>query len=192
MNRTHLINLEYETPEPSAPAYHPWLSKGLYLTVIAVTAYIWLRYARAKYWLFVLSVTLLAAMTGRYFGDDSERAYIFVHDPGGGRAGLFFGLLVGICYASLVTHWLEKRKPVKSVIGFATSAGMAAGIVSATLVHMMLMIVINDTNCSGIVIGIPYGVGAGAVLGLISGLILRKLYNEPQPIEPITETGAIE
>ena len=55
---------------------------------------------------------------------------------------------------------------------------MMTGIICSTLVHLALIIVNEETNFFGILIGIPYGIFAGAVLGFISGWIVVRFYRE--------------
>ena len=59
---------------------------------------------------------------------------------------------------------------------FATSVGMATGVLCSTLVHLALMIVNQIANPFGIVIGIPFGAFAGAILGFIGGMAVKTCY----------------
>ena len=96
---------------------------------------------------------LLSAGTGLYFGNMSEKAYTY-SGHAGSIGGALLGLWVGLCYAALVTNRIEKLKNLK-ILGFAFSVGMATGVICSTLVHIVLIIVNEETNFYGIVIGIP-------------------------------------
>ena len=131
---------------------------------------------------FVLGIAILSAGTGLLFGHMSEEAYL--SDSCTGRnAGGILGLLAGICFAVLLANAPDRIKNLSTFKGFSVSVGMVTGIVCSTLVHLALVIVNEETNFAGILIGIPYGVFAGAVLGFISGWIVSKYYREKPSVE---------
>ncbi len=149
----------------------------LALVCVTFTIYILIKYDFAQYWIFILLLTLLSAGAGILLGDYSEEAYSARHSDAGWISGGFFGLLAGICFAILFANCSEKIKKLNAFAGFASYVGMVTGIICSSLVHIALMIVYGEINPFGIVIGLPYGIAAGAVLGYISGRILRRFYS---------------
>jgi len=175
---------------PRVFAYSKNLQKILALVGLCLTVFVVFKYGTAKRWEFIILTGILSAATGAFFGNMSEKAYISFGQTGL-HAGGYYGLLVGLCYAVLMVHWLKKLYPLKTIVGFASSVGMVTGIVCATLVHIVLIIVNEETNFFGIIIGIPYGIFAGAILGAISGLILKKTY-KPQLVNESSVEGVNE
>ena len=130
---------------------------------------------------FIFGIAILSTGTGMLFGNMSEAAYISIGTTGRNAGGVF-GLLVGICFAVLLTNTPDRIKSLKTFKGFSTSVGMITGILCSTLVHLALIIVNEETNFAGILIGIPYGIFAGAVLGFISGFLVKTFYSPKPPV----------
>lgn len=151
---------------------------------VVATFYILIRYKPIPYLPFVLIIAVFSTGTGMFFGNMSEEAYLS-EGTTGLYSGGFFGLLVGICFAVLLANVPDRIKSLKTFKGFAASVGMVTGVICSTLVHLALIIVNKETNFAGILIGIPYGVFAGAVLGFISGLFVKRCYS-PKQHEPAT------
>lgn len=126
-------------------------------------------------WKFAFFLGLLSTVAGGGLGLFSGQAYRHYQEFGG-IAGVFFGLLTGLCFASLLAGCPDRIKQLKTFFGFSASVGTVAGILCATLVHLALIIINRETNFFGMLIGIPFGVVAGAVLGGISGFIVKKFY----------------
>lgn len=160
---------------------------------VIATLYVLIRYKVITYLPFVLFIAVLSTGTGLYFGNMSEEAYnSFIFDGTTGLySGAFFGLLVGICFPVLLANAPERIQRLRTFKGFAASVGMVVGVICSTLVHLALIIVNKETNFAGILIGIPYGVAAGAVLGLISGFVVNKFYSH-KPIETEIKSESIE
>lgn len=162
-------------PKPYAMPLSDVLLRVLGGVSLVVAAGILIQCKALRCWKFALFLCVLSAATGWLFGRASEEAYISFGNTGE-FAGLFFGALAGVCFAPLLAGCPERIKRLHSFLWFAIPVGMATGIVCSTLVHLALMIVNRTANPFGIIIGIPYGTFAGAVLGLIAGLIVRKYY----------------
>jgi prepilin-type processing-associated H-X9-DG protein len=133
------------------------------------------RFKTLKYLPFVLTVAIFSAGTGLFLGNMSEQAYLSESFTGRNAGGIF-GLLTGVCFAVLLANAPDRIKNLRTFKGFSASVGMATGIICSTLVHLALIIVNEETNFAGILIGIPYGVFAGAVLGFVSGFLVETLY----------------
>jgi len=184
---------QYEQKQPFVLTQTTILLAILGSVCVAATLYVLIRYKIAPYFSFVLVIAVLSAGTGMFFGNMSEDAYLSVFRDGttGLYSGGFFGLLVGICFPVLLANTPDRIKTLKTFKGFAASVGMITGVICSTLVHLALIIVNKETNFAGILIGIPYGVFAGAVLGFISGFMLKRIY-KPELVEPNAHEGAIE
>lgn len=169
--------IEAKGETPFAFNYPKAAFGGLHLAGFALTLFIIIRHAAWRYWEFVLLFGFLAAVTGTLFGRMSEAAYLS-NGPVGMQAGGIFGLLTGIVFAVLVTSRLERLRLVATPIRFLASVGMAAGIVCSTLVHLALIIDNEESNFFGVLIGIPFGAAAGALLGCLCGAVLAVFYFE--------------
>jgi prepilin-type processing-associated H-X9-DG protein len=154
---------------------------------VAVTLYILIKFKTVMYLSFIFGIAILSTGTGMLFGNMSEAAYISIGTTGRNAGGVF-GLLVGICFAVLLANTPNRIKSLKTFKGFSTSIGMVTGIICSTLVHLALIIVNEETNFFGILIGIPYGVFAGAVLGFISGFLVKKFYSPKPPVNITVES----
>lgn len=180
--------IKFALPEiPQAPKISGfYLDRKLIVlaaAVLIVTCAVLWRFAKTRYVLFLLALGVLSAATGFIFGSWSQAAYMADEEVAGGYAGIYFGLLVGLSFAAMLTGTLERTKHVMAFRLLSCSTGMIAGVLCSTLVHLTLMIVQKETNAYGIVIGIPYGIFAGAMLGLISGAIVNKVYRKIIPVQ---------
>jgi len=147
---------------------------------ILATLYIVVRFKTLKYLPLILTIAVFSTGTGAFFGHLSEAAYLS-KGLTGRNAGAIFGLLTGIGFAALLANAPDRIRNLRTFKGFSASVGMAAGILCSTLVHLALIIVNEETNFAGILIGIPYGVFAGAVLGFVSGFLIEILYARKAP-----------
>ena len=162
-------------PKPYAMLLSDVLLRVLGGVSLAVAACLLVMCKAVRYGAFAIGLGVLGGATGWVFGRACEEAYISSGNTGT-FAGLYFGVLAGVCFAPLLAGCRERIKRLQSFVWFAISVGMVTGIVCSTLVHLALMIVNRTANPFGIIIGIPYGTFAGAVLGLIAGLVVRKYY----------------
>ena len=142
---------------------------------VVVTLYVRVKFKTVMYLPFIFGIAILSTGTGYLFGLMSEEAYISIGTTGRNAGGVF-GLLVGICFAILLANTPDRIKSLRTFKGFSTSVGMMTGIICSTLVHLALIIVSKETNFAGILIGLPYGIFAGAVLGFISGFLVKTFY----------------
>ena len=150
------------------------------IVCIIITAYILVKYHVVRYWKFALILGLLSAGTGWFFGNWAEEAYTRLAEYTGDIAGIFFGLLVGLCFAAILADCPNKLKQLRTFVGFSRSVGMLTGILCSTLVHIVLMIFCVESNPFGMIIGIPFGTFAGFILGAISGVIVKKFYYDKE------------
>ena len=172
----------FEMPPEPAPTWKPITMPhpDILLLVLGgvsviVAGNILAKYKALRCWKFALLLGVLSAATGWLFGMASEAAYSSsVAD--GGWAGLFFGALAGSCFAAWLADGSNRLRQVRSLVWFSISVGMATGVLCSTLVHLALMIVNQTANPFGIVIGIPFGAFAGAILGLIGGAVAKTHY----------------
>ncbi len=184
---TALINHEYTYPK--------LLLFGLGTVVILTALVILVKTWKAKHTLFILSIGAVSTVTGLIFSGLAETLYIKIqaHIPGF-TAGVIGGLLTGLCYAAFLSSRPESFRAQRGFIGYAASTGMVAGIICSCIVHLAIMLANHSGQGFGLVAGLPFGVGAGAVLGWISGEILKKrtpipaTANQPQ-MEVADETA---
>ena len=170
---------EFGPPAKAKSAYNMPVLIILGAVCVIITGWIFFKYNTAKYLKFVIFLGLLSAGTGWFFGDYSEKAYNLISArTAGDIAGAFFGLLAGICFAKIIASRSNKLKQLKYFITFATSLGMLTGVVCATLVHIVLMIANKENSPFCIIIGIPHGIFAGAILGAIAGTIVERFYSQ--------------
>lgn len=175
---------------PGPGTFFSWLENGLMNTLLLsatlTTGAIVIRFGTIKYSAFIMALGVLSTATGWLFGGWSEKAYVG-HGLQGGTAGAFFGLLVGLCFAAIMTGTLERTRGSKSFVLLCTATGMLTGVVCSTLVHLGLMIFYEETNAFGVAIGIPFGICAGAVLGCISGFTVKMFYLRNASLQPQAE-----
>ncbi|MBN1846152.1 MAG: hypothetical protein JW810_10750 [Sedimentisphaerales bacterium] len=152
------------------------------VSVLTATVIILRKYQVTKHPVFSLVVGLSSAGVGCLFGFLAETMYPTsdVHNVGI-VAGGALGFLVGICYAAILRTSCSTIRP-EGCKGYAASLGMAAGILCSTLVHLVLTIMHEEYNPNGMVGGLPFGILAGAVLGAISGVVVRDSY-PPEAVE---------
>jgi hypothetical protein len=153
--------------------------KGLMNTLLLLSALativVVIRFGAVRYLVFIAGLGVLSAATGWVFGGWSEAAYV-EDGTQGPIAGAVFGLLVGLCFAAVMTGMLEQMSRIKAIVLLYTAWGTVTGVVCSMLVHLTLMIFHTESNAWGIVIGIPYGLFAGAVLGFMSGVAVKTIY----------------
>jgi hypothetical protein len=154
--------------------------KTALLTAIGIiwsvcSIYILVRFHMVRYWKFALFLGILAAGAGYFFGNMSGEAYIELRQAGK-IPGLVTGLLAGVCFAVIFAGRSDELKRSVTFKWFMLGVGMITGILCSMFVHIALMIVNEETNPFGIIIGIPYGIFVGGVLGLVSYFVIRKFY----------------
>lgn len=160
---------------PSNPIFKVVSFTLVGITCLLFSAFVIIRYKNIK-WRFVVILALLSTGTGWFFGVASNFAYNAAETQIGAMLGAIFGLLVGIWFAVIMPKFLSKITNQKGELIFSSSAGMLTGIACSTLVHVSLIIAYQEKNLFGIIVGIPFGILAGAILGTISFLIFSRLY----------------
>ena len=132
-----------------------------------------------KYWIFILTMTSISAIVGTGLGvfgglAHSENAWL-----AGGVLGLVSGIVVGVCYSLAIGRFNQKRRVWWGVLIYGTLIGAMAGLVSSASVHLPIYLQSLGHDFARLVlyIGILCGPAAGAILGLISSLIVFKCYN---------------
>ena len=99
----------------------------------------------------------------------------------GSYGGISFGFLAGLCYVCLLMNWQINLHHNQSIKQLATSLSMATGMICSTLIHLALAL--THHNYFFIIIGLPFGIISGAILGFISGQIVCKFYREKAPVK---------
>lgn len=155
------------------------LSFGAIIIVIGI--YIAIRNNIASHWMFATVLSVFSGATGAFFGTGAELFYIFSWDgQQGAIAGGIIGVVVAVSYAAILSNRRDRFTEQCYLRGYALALGMATGIICSTLVHLALLILSDDKNISGILLGLPCGFIAGLVLGAISGNVIsiRKTTNQ--------------
>ena len=126
-------------------------------------------------------ITLLSTGLGFFGGLLAELPYSMEGPSRGGWiAGVISGLIVGIIYCIFAIYQLLKGPGRKRFIIYGTSAGIAAGVISAATAHFTLMTVYPPLPII-LVIGLACGVAAGATLGLIGSALFAATIKETTP-----------
>jgi len=117
----------------------------------------------------VAGLTIIAsAGLGFILGGLAQLLYGFERFAGGWASGGVLGTLVGLGYViTLVRQRIAGTRDGYFVL-WGTLAGIVAGVVAAAGVHGVLMCAVPRWAPDLLGIGVLFGVGAGAVLGLIS------------------------
>jgi len=131
-----------------------------------------------------LSVAMMAgaAMAGGFLGLVSQSMYEIPGAIPGALTGAVVGLVAGLVYANFTVATSRRIIRESDVRGYATAVGMIAGAICSTIVHCVLIVVSQDSQGGYILVGMPYGILAGAILGAIAGAIVRD--EAPYPDTP--------
>jgi prepilin-type processing-associated H-X9-DG protein len=122
---------------------------------------------------FALILAVGASVVGFVFGGWGESLYRPEYFKGiGTYGGAALGFLAGLCYVGILTKLQLRFKIRTSVNQLALSLGIASGLLCSALLHLALAIAHH--NYFIIMLGIPFGILGGAVLGSISGWILTR------------------
>lgn len=148
----------------------------LYLAIpliisIVVTGCALFKFKNSIRWSFTFVLGIVSAIVGALLGMVAKYLY-YTDNLHGGIWGGFFGLLAGVCFVAVLAGF-QRRKQLKNFISFSTDAGMLTGIICSSMVHLMLMIESKDFELGGLLLGVPFGVVAGAILGIITAKILK-------------------
>jgi len=149
---------------------------ALLLMNLGVTIIIMLRFRFSGFVVMRVVIPVLSAIFGGILGGMSTALYsLFDQTPIGLFSGGIIGLLAGVNYCAIIANkCLEMQKESRSL--FILQVGIVTGIVSSTLVHLVMMIAYEQYSPIGMGIGLPFGVIAGVVLGAIACiLVARKL-----------------
>lgn len=102
---------------------------------------------------------------------------IVCHDYLDGKMAILMVVLIGCAiafvYMGIMSRYILRAREKTR---FAISVGMATGAVCSIMTHLCLSCADGGENWFSIMAGIPYGVIAGAVLGLITGTAIKKFY----------------
>jgi hypothetical protein len=122
---------------------------------------------------FALIIAVGASIVGCVFGAWGESLYRPEYFKGIGTfGGAALGFLAGLCYVGILTKLQVRFKLRTSVNQLALSLGIVSGLLCSALLHLALAIAHH--NYYIIMLGIPFGILGGTVLGSISGWILMR------------------
>lgn len=146
----------------------------VFSVVVAVGA-IWLVWVIdvKKCWRGAILVGIASGGVGAFFGAGAQSLYNLVPSISGVVAGAAGGIIVGICYMSILSNMRDRFTDNRYLWDFSAALGMAAGIVCSTIVHVVLFILSDDKIAIAIAVGMPFGVFAGGVLGRITGAFMK-------------------
>lgn len=144
------------------------------LLVVAGGIYIAWKNNVTKCWPSAISLGIVSGGVGALFGNMSQFIYSLAEfERQGAIAGAIGGIIVGVCYMSMLVNMRSRLTEKGYLWDFSTKLGMAAGTVCSTIVHVTLLILSYDRDIGGIVVGIPFGVFAGGILGWITGAFIK-------------------
>ena len=126
-----------------------------------------------KCWGRAILVGVISGGVGAFFGAGAQSLYNLEPSNLGVIAGAIGGVIVGVCYMSGLVSMRDRFTEESYLCDFAGALGVAAGIVFSIIVHIVLLILSDDKNAGGIVIGMPFGVFAGGILGWVIGLFME-------------------
>ena len=84
------------------------------------------------------------------------------------------GFLVGGCFFAFLLEKANKIYLLENSDSFAVQSGMLIGLICSMLVHLSMTILYEDSNYISIIAGMPYGIIAGAALGKVAGIMVKK------------------
>jgi hypothetical protein len=190
VNKTRLPSLRWSNdpafvfPTSTIVPPRPWLSSirqrailaaVALIAVMAAVAIAW-RYRGKAPWYLIVTMAISSAAIGWLFGLMSQAIHRLPDGAAnpGAIAGLVVGLLVGFAYMPFVAATSSGIKRDSDVRLYAAAIGMIAGVMCSCVVHSVLILVCRNAQAGlPIVAGIPFGIMAGAFLGLLSGHLLR-------------------
>ena len=156
---------------------------GIVGLAIVVVTRVW------KYWLFALPMAVGASMIGLPLGYLGEMLYqsSYMQGIGAGGSGVL-GYVAGLCYVGILMKFQERLVNKESVGQFAVAVGMAFGVFCSTLLHLGLQLIYQDSQSwKFMVMGLPFGIIGGGILGLISGRVVWRFYREE--VSVVVENG---
>jgi hypothetical protein len=120
-------------------------------------------------------LAVFSAIAGLLGGWLAELLYVgAVAGPAGGAAGAICGSFVGLWFVPFLKVRVARLQRKCDLPAYAVAAGMAAGVMASTVVHVVLMVYWDDAhNGLPVVAGLPFGIAAGAMLGGVTGIFLR-------------------
>lgn len=181
--------LEYEKPSfPKIVIVIGIIVSVCSLIVISVT-HIW------KYPFFVILLAICTSGVGYLFGGWAESLYRpEIYKGIGSEGGAGLGLLLSMCYVGILMKFVKRLTNMKSVGQFATSSGMITGMLCSTLLHLALFLLHgNEYKLVFMLIGLPFGITAGAVLGMISFWVISGFYLPELPqVESVNKGESIK
>jgi hypothetical protein len=125
-----------------------------------------------------VAMAVLAPIAGGYCGLLSQLIYELppLARPPGLVAGIVVGILAALAYAPFLAVTSTGLVRHRDRLLYAVGTGMAAGIVSAWVVHIVLMLICRNMYAGlTLIVGIPYGLVAGTILGFIADGVLAAM-----------------
>jgi prepilin-type processing-associated H-X9-DG protein len=149
--------------------------------IIAGACIILYRYQFWKCWGFAVLLGLSSAVFGWFLGGLGQSLHrVKIFQEFGMIAGAVLGFIVGLCYVAVLTKTSYSIKQPEAFKGYAVSLGMATGAICSTIVHLLLMIINEEKIPLAMIVGLPFGIIAGAILGWISSAVIK---NKTQGVE---------
>lgn len=118
---------------------------------------------------------LFGGIAGQAYGIQLETRSVSMNRPVyliGQWWGAFTGLIAGGVWCRVMVP-IAARSAGAKLIGTGAWAGLAVGVLSTILLHVVLMIVSGRVEPIVLMIGLVCGVVAGLIVGAICGAILR-------------------
>jgi hypothetical protein len=142
-----------------------------------------------RYGWFCLFVALCAAAIGLGFGTWAQEFYQSEFFKGAGAvAGAVAGAWLSLCFVGAFLKYAKSLVHRRSIIQLGVGFGIITGAICTILLHLALITIYHEPMGLGLMaLGLPFGIAAGAILGLLSGWIVCRFYlvKKEQAVETV-------